>query len=238
MTRTSLGLAIVLVIALSTPAVASQIKNGSFEDTTGGTGWVSSIQNWTMSPTTTTASQNAGIWFKVNGFNPADGSTYNALTNNGGVNQTMASSTFTIERERIDFSWIYVTKNAPADATHKDPFTVTLATTGNLGTTSTSWTVSDVDDSDLGLGSVGTAPWGGGNTYDTQKWQTFTIDTTNLQGQTATLTFTVNDSAAAGGVTGVFIDDVAHIPEPSTFVLFGIGFMGLALYGRKKFGKK
>jgi hypothetical protein len=238
MSRTRIGLALVLVIALSAPAFASQIKNGSFEDTTGGTGWVSSITSWTLAPTATVAGQTAGIWFKVNGFNPVDGSTYSALTNNGGVNQAMASSTFTIERERIDFSWIYATKNAPADATHKDPFTVTLATTGNLGPTSASWTVSDVDDSGLGLGTVGTAPWGGGNTYDTQTWQTFSIDTTNLQGQTATLTFTINDSAAGGGVSGVFIDDVAHLPEPSTMVLFGVGFVGLALFGRKRFGKK
>jgi len=232
-------LAVVLVLAFVTPVFGEAIQNGSFEDSSGGTGWVTSIAKWTLTPSTTVAGQNAGIFFKVNGFSPADGQKYAGLTNNGAVTQTMAATTFTITNERIDFDWIYVTNNALGDVTHKDPFTVTLATTDSQGNvTTTVWTVSNVDDSGLKTGTVGAAPWGGGTTYDTQAWQTFTIDTTNLQGQTALLTFAVVDSATGGSVTGVFLDDVTHIPEPSTFLLFGLGFVGMALYGRRKMKKK
>ena len=189
-------------------------------------------------PATTTASQNAGIFFVVNGYSASDGSSFAILTNNGDVTQTIASSTFFVSNERVDFDWIYVTENAPKDATHKDPFTVTLTTTGPLGPTSTSWTVSNVDDTNLASGTIGLAPWNNTTTYDTGGWQTFAIDTTSLQGQTATITFTVNDSATGGATSGIFLDHVTHIQEPSTFVLFGVGFVGIALYGRRKLRKK
>jgi len=229
--------AVLLVLALVTPAAAEQIKNGSFEDSTGGTGYVTSIAQWTLPSGTTVASQRAGIFFNVSGWLPTDGSKFGVFTNNStGTTMTFAQSSFTITNERIDFDWLYATNNAPGDVTHKDPFTVTLQATDSLGNVTTSvFTVSDVDDSALKAGVVGANPWtGAATTYDTQKWQTYSIDTTSLQGQTGVLTFSVVDSATGGAVSGVFIDDVTHIPEPGTFLLFGLGFVGMAIYGRRR----
>jgi len=226
-------LVVLLIFALVTPVVAEQVQNGSFEDSSGGTGYVASISKWTLPSGTSATAQRAGIFFNLSGITPTNGSKFGVFTNNGGTTMTVAQS-FTISNERIDFDWIYATNNAPGDATHKDPFTVTLQTSSGT----TVYTVSNVDDSNLASGLIGTAPWGGGTTYDTQKWQTYSIDTTSLQGQTVLLTFSVVDSAAGGSVTGIFLDDVTHIPEPSTFLLFGLGFVGMALYGRSRGRRK
>ena len=104
---------------------------------------------------------------------------------------------------------------------------------------STTWTVSDVDDSNLAAGSVGNSPWSpSATTYDTGEWQTFSIDTSSLTGLTGVVTFSAVDSATGGQVSGFILDDVTHVPEPGTFLLFGLGFVGMALYGRRKMKKQ
>ena len=170
-------LAVVVVLALATPVMAEQIQNGSFEDSSGGTAWVTSIADWTLAPSTTVAGQTAGSFFGMGGYSPTDGSKFGVFSNNGGVSQTVSTASFKITNARVDFDWIYITENALGDTTHKDPFTVTLTTTDSMGAvSSTTWTVSDVDDSNLAAGSVGNSPWSpSATTYDTGEWQTFSI---------------------------------------------------------------
>jgi hypothetical protein len=243
MARASLLTVFLLTVVLCLPAVAKLIPDGSFEDRTSGTGWTSGISGWSVSPSTASSDMGVGLFFSVNGFTAQDGQVFAGLTNTtvgSGSGRALISSSFDINNERLRFQYVYVTKNQPGDTTHKDPFTVTLITqdSDQQPVAVYTYSVSDVDDSDLGIGTVGASPWGGsGYTYDTG-WRAFNIDTTALKGTTATLIFQVDDTASGGGVTGVFLDGVEQIPEPSTFALFGLGILGLGLYSRRRRAQK
>lgn len=226
-------LAAIAVVGLAVPALGAQIQNSSFEDTSNGTAWIASLPDWTSIPATTGAQQRVGLFFSVNGYAATDAKAFAAITNNGGGSQTIQSSSFTIHNLMLTFDYIYASKNAPGSVTHVDPFTVTLLTTSGNQT----FTVADTNTTGLTNGTVGFSPYGGGTTYDTG-WRTFTIDTSTLIGQNAQIQFTINDSAAGGGVSGAFLDNVSQVPEPGTFLLFGAGFLGLTLYGRRKLRAK
>ena len=216
-------LAFVAVILLVTPAFATDIANGSFEDTSNGTGWVSAIPSWTTSPIPSVASTRLGLFFSVDGYSPTEGSLFAGITNNG-ASQTLRTSTFVIDQKRIIFQYIYATTDT-GNAT--DPFTVTLMTTSG----NTVYTLADGTDADLASSSIAVGPFLNQTAYDTG-WRTFSVVTTSLLGQTAQLEFTV--ASTGSGVSGAFLDDVTNVPEPSTILLFGLGALGLTAYGRRR----
>jgi len=249
MYRLLAAFAAVLIVLSASTASAALIADGSFEDRSGGTGWVSSIAGWSTGTTPTTgAAQRLGLFFRFDGFTARHKKVFAALTNAGGGPQTLQNSVpFTIENLQLQVAYVYATKNAPGSTTHVDPFTVTLISTdpNTMVTTSTTYTAADTNTKGLGIGNVGGSPFNIGNlSYDTGSWKFFNIDVTNLKGHTGTLVFQIGDSVTGtsglsdGGTSGVFIDRVAQVPEPGTFALFGLGLVGLGLYGRRKWKRR
>lgn len=226
---------------LAFSAQAAAIPNGSFEDTSLGTGWVTEVADWTMDPTIPRRSTNrVGVFGSFGDPSdlvlPTHGDYFLVMTHKLGGDQATISSTFTLDvvaQEKLSFDYLYVTATPPGDATHVDPFTVTISdTTGVLE----SYTVSDTNDSDLALGTINQQPFNVVPTYDTG-WQTFSVNVTSLLNSTVFVTFEVEDSAQ-GGFAGVFLDNVNLIPEPGTLFLLGAGFLGLGVYGRRKLKRK
>ena len=234
MSMTRVLLSCALVLALVAPVYADRlIPDGSFEDSTGGVLWVSSVAGWTAAPSATAGMERLGLFFVFDGLTATQGSSFAALTNYGGGGQTLTSSTFTIDRTDLRFQYVYASQN-PGDALNPDPFTVTLI----AGGTPYVYEITDSSDADLELGDIGPSPFNPvGGTWDTD-WRMFSIDTESLIGQSATIMFSLADTGSGGGVSGIFLDNVYQIPEPGTLVLFGAGFLGLAIFGRRKFGKK
>ncbi len=238
--KTTLAAALVLAVCIS--AQATEIPNGNFSDTSEGTNWTSSIADWTLDPSVTVSSERAGLFFAIDGFSnrdldPDDRTAFALIDNSGGGDQTLRSSTFRISNFRIVFVYAYLTNNEPGDTTNTDPFTVTLVDTTNASGTVTK-TVSDVDDSHLAKSTMSYGPFAGIQTYDTD-WRTFTIDTSSLIGDYGYLEFTIADSdEESGDASGFILDNVTQVPEPATLFLFGLGGLGLTLYGRRKLRKK
>lgn len=227
MGKTRAFLAAAVLVAAALPALAAPISNPSFESTANGTSWIASLPGWTSDPSTTAGAQRVGLFFILGNYTATDGSAFAAITNNGTGSQAIQSSTFTIRNQRIEFDYVYATKNDPSGTTHLDPFTVSLITTG--GGTETVYDLTG----DLTNGQIGTSPFNGGTTFDSG-WQTFSIDTSALIGQTAQIEFRIGDTTEGGGVSGVLLDNVAQIPEPGTFLLFGAGMLGLTAWARRR----
>ena len=229
MNRVIPAVVVLAICLIVTPAFGDVFPNPSFDDTTNGTGWISSIPDWTATPATTGTAQRQGVFSSFSGYTPTDGQYMAVLTNNGGGAQRLAnSSTFTISTDRIEFDYVYMTDNSPTDTLNLDPFTVSLVTSGG-----STYTVADASSS-TGT-STGTAPFA--TTINDTGWLKYTIDSSSFIGQTGYLEFRIDDSASlSGGVSGVLIDNV--VPEPATLFLFGAGFIGLTLYGRRKLKRK
>ncbi len=241
MTRRTALFSVFCTLLLASSALAVAIPNHSFEDGANDS-WVTSVSNWTLLPPVTfpPTAYRAGLFFDFDGYKATQANAFAVLTHRNSGGQSLISSSMTLgaEDDILRFDYLYVSKNQPGDATHIDPFTVTLYE----GTTALqTWTVSDTDDTDLGLGTISSTPFGGtgswANTYDTG-WQTFTVSILDYVGRTVYLDFRINDSAQQGGGTGFFLDRVAITPEPGTFLLFGIGAIGLTLYSRRKMRRK
>jgi hypothetical protein len=221
---------LVVVIALATPAWAGFWANGSFEDTSSGTGWTSSIPGWTLTPAGSVASQRSGVFSSFGSYSPTDGNYFAVLTNNGGGAQILQSSSFTIGSSSINVDYAFITQNTPPDNVNKDPFTVSLVTSGG-----STITVTDATDTGLTSMTINVGPFTG-TSYGTQ-WRTFTADVSAFIGQTAFLQAKIDDSVAnVGGTSGILLDRV--VPEPSTLILFGAGLLGLGFYARRRMRRK
>ena len=235
--------AFIVAVLAAGPAHAFSVDNGSFEQSVANN-WVTSIPDYTLDPTLVFASQfRAGNFNSYEGFTATHGAAFAAVTHNGGGNQALVSSAFTLDDaafHQLTFEYVYLTQNAPKDTTHKDPFTVTLLESGTNAVLET-WTVSDVDDPALAAGAVNTFPFqdqpGMTDVYDTD-WNQFRLELEDYLGKTVYLQFRINDSAQGGGVSGFFLDQLVQAPEPGTFILFGAGLLGLTVYGRRKLRRK
>jgi PEP-CTERM motif len=240
MTRRIL-LAIVVAALLASPAFATKIDNYSFEKNVSSQGWVQSIPDWTLLPPLLSGTQGrVGLFFNYDGYTATRGNTFAVLTHRYGGDQAIYSSAFVLDdpyKTELVFDYVYVTLNGPT-STHADPFTVTIS---DLSGTLISTTVSDNTDPLLSAGSISTPPFNPGGTltttYDTG-WQTFTVDVEDYIGTTVFVEFRVADTAQGGGGAGVFLDNVHFVPEPGTFLLFGLGALGLTLFGRRKLRRK
>lgn len=240
MGRSVILLSMVCVMAMASASLATSIPNNSFEDSATGT-WTTSIPGWTLIPAVTAppTSYRAGLFFNYDGYTATDQNAFAIITHRNQGTQTLQSADIFVTdvgNVFLQFDYQYVTKNPPESTTQIDPFTVHLMDAGT-DTELDSWTVSDTDDPDLALGVISSVPWAPSgslqNTYETG-WQTFTVDINDYVSNTVYLEFRQVDSAAQGGGTGFFLDNVSITPEPGTFLLFGVGALGLMLYGRRK----
>jgi hypothetical protein len=244
MNRSTVLLTVLCVMLLAGTTLANSISNGSFEDDGLNNGWVTSVSDWTLVPPVGAppTEYRAGLFYNFDGFTATAGNEFAILTHRGksSLPQTMVSFPIVLGPldHYLEFDYVYVTKNVPGDTTHIDPFTVTMwSGTQKLET----WTISDVDDPDLALGSISSVPFGPSGslpgTYDTG-WQTFNVNIQEYMGSTVDFEFRIADSAQQGGGSGFFLDRVTVAPEPGTFLLFGVGALGLMLYGRRKVRRK
>jgi hypothetical protein len=239
MTRSTALFTVLLVLASASAAVAANIPNSSFEDSPAGT-WTTTIASWTLVPPVSVPPSNyrAGVFFSFDGYTATDKTAFSIITHRNQGSQGLISSDIVLASydKTLEFDYLYVTKNAPGSTIHVDPFTVHLFDAGT-DTELASWTVSDTNDSNLALGVISSVPWAGSgsnqNTYDTD-WQTFTVSIQDYVSNTVYLEFRQVDSAQQGGGTGFFLDRVSITPEPGTFLLFGVGAIGLMLFGKRR----
>jgi len=226
---------------MASSSLAVTVPNGSFEDGADDK-WVTTISDWTLIPPVTVPPSNyrSGLFFDFDGYTAPHQDAFAILTHHRGGGQSIFSDVVLLGHLDLvlDFEYLYATQNAPGDTTHIDPFTVTVWS----GTTALDTvTVSDVDDSNLAEGTLSSTPFQPNGTllktYDTG-WQTFSVDLSDYIGQSVFFEFRINDSAVRGGNAGFFLDNVTVTPEPGTFLLFGIGALGLTLYSRRKLRRK
>jgi hypothetical protein len=220
------------LLLLSGAANAAEIANGSFEDATT-SAWVTQISDWDLDPTVpTTSVLRAGVFTSFDGFTATHGSYFAILTNRLSADQAAISSTVTLNnpiQDAISFDYVYATSWS-SDVGQIDPFTVTVTDLTN--NTSQTYTIADTASEDLSAGSLSTIPFEGYSPYYDTGWQTYTIDIADLLGSTIQIEFQIED--ALGGMSAIFLDEVQLVPEPATLFLFGAGFLGIGLYGRRK----
>ncbi len=242
MSRSTVLVSVLCVLLLAGSAWAVKVPNSSFEDDGSKNTWVTSMTDWTLIPPVTAppTTYRAGLFYNFDGFTATNQNEFAIITHRNQGTQSLTSQSIVLGHleQFIEFDYVYVSKNAPGDATHIDPFTVIM---WSGATQLASWTVSDTNDSNLALGTISSVPFAPSgsmqNTYDTG-WQTFTVDIEQYVGNTVTLEFRLTDSAQQGGGTGFFLDRIRVAPEPGTFLLFGVGAFGLMLYGRRKIRRR
>ncbi|WP_035613781.1 PEP-CTERM sorting domain-containing protein [Haloferula sp. BvORR071] len=218
----SLLLASIAGLASSGAAV---LTNGGFESGTSG---------WTASGSFTTVSSLDGEYAAVS---PTAGTSFGVVSNNG-VTQASASQTFDISAAYLLFDYRFLTDEYNTGTAYNDSASVILTIGGNPTTLLT------VSRNDLQSGGQGSLLAGAGFLDNTQfgfdigqnAWKTFLFDTSAFIGQSATLSFQVNnvgDSTPDIGVSQLAVDRIQQVPEPTAPALL-LSALGLTALRRRR----
>jgi hypothetical protein len=224
--RTSLFLTTSLA---AIPAHAAVLTNGSFESGTSG---------WTVSGGSglfTTVSQLSGGSSNVN---PVAGAAFAVVSNNG-VASAAVSQTFDITAAGLFLSYRFLTDEYNTGAGYNDFATITLTVAGNPTTLAT------IARNGLQAGGEGSLLAGASFIDNTESgfdigqsaWQNLAVDVSSYLGQSATLTFQVNNVGGSDldiGVSQLAFDRViVAVPEPGSSVIL-VTAMGLMAARRRR----
>jgi hypothetical protein len=214
-------------------AHAAPLTNGGFE---------SGLSNWLETGGSGLFSTPAALTGSYASIAPSEGAKF-GLISNGGVATETISQTFEITASYLTFSYRFTTDEHDNGPGYND-FARALLSIGS-NPASALFTVSRNDVQPGGIGSLAS---GGAyldatsNGYDIGQdgWRTATVDVSAFIGQSATLSFEVNNVNGSNvvsvdspgiGVSQLAIDrvQVSSVPEPADFVLvtFFLGFVGM-----------
>ena len=233
--RSALLVGILGSLAASAP---SAILNASFEAGT---------VNWSEGGGSGLFSATGSLTGSYKTVSPSQGSQFGVISNNG-VDLETISQTFTITDNYLIFDYLFLTDEYNTGADYNDFARATLTIGVN---TSTLFTVSRNSLQAGGEGALLT----GASFYDNTEsgfdigqtaWNSAAVNLASYIGQSATLTFEVNNvngSDAFIGVSQLAVDNVrlaAAVPEPGTAAL-EVGALGVLLFGgwrsRRETGK-
>lgn len=221
---------LLLVSSLSALASSSAavLFNGSFES--GTSGWTEAGGSGLF----TTASLLDGAYATVN---PTAGATF-ALISNNGVSVASASQTFDISAGVLSLNYRFLTDEHNTGVDYNDSASIILTIAGNPTT------LLSVSRNDLQAGGEGSLLSGASFIDNTQfgfdigqsTWKTLVFDTSGFIGQSATLTFQVNnvgDSTLDIGVSQLAFDNVQQVPEAGAPALL-VAALGLTALRRRR----
>lgn len=245
MKRTAL-VALCVVFSFSA-AQAAVLQNGSFNNfvTTFET---TNIPNWTVTTNPPFIDQ-SGVFFSVDGVK-AQGGAMVLLTTGSKPRDpapdvtTMTSDPFRVFQIRLEFQYVYATKQTESEALagQDDPFTVTITRTSDnmvlYNQVIDSAANSDLVSSNISYGAL-TQGTGRPKLRQTEDWQWVVIDSSNWVGEEVTIAFTIQDALVDTLASGVFLDNVRNLPEPGSIVLFGLfgAGAGFAAWRRRRRSK-